>query len=284
MQRRADEQRRSDTDRNSADNGRKKQVVQRWRGTGGNITAAWLKENTRSRQPMNRRGRKTTAEGGLHLCPRERVLKRTQSKSYKFYKACRWDKWWEEFLTARKPDGGMVYRTSWSFARVKAKTEEQRKIIYQAIGPKSIQLSGSQKKRVHVPYLGDWQQLRAKAYFYDKESIETMRVIVAERLDALEAGRGAATIVLELIAKWMKYDEAIDAAFNYSPVDEKGTDLKAKAVRAGIFLKIKTQTAQVLMQLVGKYLQCHGIGSDEISEFGQLVLAISRQAARITPK
>jgi hypothetical protein len=181
----------------------------------------------------------------------------------------------------------MVYPTSWSFARAKTKTEERRKIIYQAIGPKPIQLSGSQKKSVHVPYLGDWQQLRAKAYFYDKESIETMRVIVAERLDALEAGRGAATILLDLIAKWMKYDDAIDAAFNYSPVDEpvdeEGSDLQAIAVRAGIFLKLKTQTVQVLMQLIEKYLQCHGLSSDGISEFGQLVLAVSRQAAKNTP-
>jgi hypothetical protein len=102
-----------------------------------------------------------------------------------------------------------------------------------------------------------------------------------------EAGRGAATIVLDLIAKWMKYDDAIDAAFNYSPVDEpvdeEGSDLKAIAVRAGIFFTLKTQTVEVLMQLIEKYLQCHGISSDGISEFGQLVLAVSRQAAKNTP-
>lgn len=40
------------------------------------------------------------------------------------------------------------------------------------------------------------------------------------KLDSLEAGRGAATIVLNMLAKWVKYDDKIDEVFDSTPVVE----------------------------------------------------------------
>jgi hypothetical protein len=121
--------------------------------------------------------------------------------------------------------------------------------------------------------------LRAKAYFYDNETVDKMRHIVAERLDALEAGRGAATIILDLIAKWMKYDEKIDTEFNASPV-EHGLSLKAQELRSKVFFGMKRTTLNAIMELVEKYLQCHGISTDGINDLGQLVLAVSQTVAK----
>src|ERR1017187_6172007 len=131
------------------------------------------------------------------------------NKAIDFFKSCPWDKWWTEFLTARNKNGQMTHLTAFGFAKVKGKNAFERDIIYRAIGAKATALvSGERKESVRgheVPYLGDWQLLRAKAYFSDNETVESMKQAVAAKLDSLEAGKGAATIILTHLAKWLKY-------------------------------------------------------------------------------
>lgn len=209
---------------------------------------------------------------------------RVSPSALKFFNSCPWDKWWTEFLTSRDKKGGMTYRTAWAFARVKAKGSTiERDIIYGAIGPRcrgleDVKHDGKKRSR-GIPHLGNWEQLRAKAYFYDNESVDAMRKTIAERLDGLEAGRGAATVVLDLIAKWVKYDDKIDDVFSGSPVQE-GLSATAQAKRATTFLALKRNTMRGVLELIDKYLACHGISHDGMNDLGQLVMAVSNSAAK----
>ncbi len=123
--------------------------------------------------------------------------------------------------------------------------------------------------------------MRAKAYFFDNESVDKMRLVVAEKLDGLEAGRGSATVILDLIAKWMKYDDRLDQAFDYSPVT-LGAPMRMNQRKANFFFSLKNKTRLALQELVAQYLQCHGINTEGLNDLGQLVMAVSKSAANAT--
>jgi hypothetical protein len=184
-------------------------------------------------------------------------------------------------MTAREKSGRLTYPTAFNFARRKAKNDFELNVIYYAIGPRRTQLSAKARKeaKLQVPHLGDWQLLRAKAYFFDKESLETMRKTVHEKLDGLEAGRGAATLVLELLAKWMKYDDKLDEVFDSTPVLE-GLSPTKQEKRADLFFKLKRKTLEGSLELVDKYLACHGITTNGLNDLGSLVMAVSNSAAK----
>jgi len=218
--------------------------------------------------------------GELRIGSSSKNVISTVSKAMKFYRSCPWDKWWTEFITSREKTGALTYSTSWALARAKGKSKLEQEWIFRCIGPKPIArpLSAKQKKRI-LPYLGDWQITRAKAYFYDNDSVDNMRKVVKERLDGLEAGRGSATVILDLIAKWMKYDDKIDEAFHFTPVNPEVSDvMKEKMVDR--FLKLKNKTRVAIQNLVTQYLQCHGISTDGLNDLGALVMAVSQSAAK----
>jgi len=204
-------------------------------------------------------------------------------RAMKFFKSISWDKWWMEFSTAREPNGRLKYLSAWTFAKSKGKDNYHQDLIYQCIGPKPVTIQVGKNiikpKKNRMPYLGDWQIERAKAYFYDNKSVESMKKVVTERLDGLEAGRGAATVILDLIAKWTKYDDRLDEVFNYSPVFEGLKDGQNERM-ADRFFKLKNKTRYAIQNLVEQYLKCHGIESDGVNDLGQLVLAASQSAAR----
>ncbi len=187
-------------------------------------------------------------------------------------------------MTSRRKNGRMTYLTGYAFAREKAKTKQQLEIIYRAIGPKRLTVDPALDKwKYHqdkVPFLGDWQRMRAKTYFYDNESVDSLKKITAERLDGLEAGRGAALIILDLIAKWMQYDDKLDDVFDGTPVLE-GLSVAQQEKRSNRFYDLKEKNLKGVLKLIDKYLACHGIASESgMNDLGQLVIAVSNSAAR----
>src|ERR1035437_3047999 len=208
--------------------------------------------------------------------------KRDGYRARKFFQSRPWDQYWQEFLTARERNGRITYLTAYSCAKKKAQTDFEMDIIYRAIGPRITALkdhNGDKMPGREVPYLGDWQQLRARAYFYDNESVDKMRTVVTQKLDGLEAGRGAAIIILDLIAKWAKYDDKIDELFNYTPVEE-GLSLAKQDTRQELFFRMKNNTMNAQLKLVDKYLKCHGISADGLNDLGQLVMSVSNAATK----
>lgn len=228
---------------------------------------------------------KTNSDGTLRFAkkPRGEVRPAKSNRALAYFKSCPWDKWWNEFCTAREKGGSWTYTTALSFAKDKSnRTDFCTQIIYHCIGPKPLddsQFKTHFKKRFDkIPYLGDWFQLRSRAFFYDNESVDKMRVVVAAKLDGMEAGRGAATVVLDLIAKWMKYDERVDEAFDYSPV-QNGVSKTANETRSKIFFRMHRETLDAIMELTSKYLECHGITAGGLNDLGSLIMAVSTGSA-----
>ena len=219
--------------------------------------------------------------------PKHPRLYHSQEKNIdfaKFFNSCPWDKWWHEFLTARDEKGlRMKYLYAWGFAKEKATSSAELEVIFRAIGPRPPQLDrtmlvGRPVGRV-VPHLGDWQQLRAKAYFSDRESASAIRKACAERLDGLEAGRSAATVICDFIERWMKYDDKIDEVFDGTPVVE-GLSLDAQEKRSELFFRQKERTMNAVLKLIDKYLACYGISTTCANDIGALAAAVTTSAAK----
>jgi len=200
----------------------------------------------------------------------------------KFFRSCPWDEWWMEFMTSRTHNGSMVYPTAWSFARKKATSNKELEVIYKAIGPKPISIPREALPKIThqgIPFLGDWQQMRARTYFYDNESVDKMRVILTTKLDGLEAGRGAATLVLEVLSKWMSYDSKLDEAFEGTPIVIGLSPLKQQA-RVEAFLKWKKETAEIITMLLRLYLACQGIAPDAVNDLATVAQVVGNASAR----
>jgi hypothetical protein len=91
-----------------------------------------------------------------------RVLSRPskRTKWYKYYKSIDWLEWWDDFNSSFDGRGQLKYRTVAQFAEAKSKHNELHKqLILEIIGPKP---SGQEKKKLRVPWLGDWQCKRRK--------------------------------------------------------------------------------------------------------------------------
>jgi hypothetical protein len=223
--------------------------------------------------------------GARQFSGKDAPTKRHLNGEHAWFAKQPWDKLWHEFLTARQKNGKLAYLTAWAFVKEKTSNENHRRWMWRCIGPKPIALPFKEKKKTvflnrhDLPYLGDWQQLRAKAFFYDNESVDKMRQVVAERLDGLEAGRGAAHIILDLIAKWMKYDDRIDEVFDASPV-VAGLKPASNLKLSNMFFEMKNKTRHAVQELVVQYLQCHGISTDGLNDLGQLVTAVSQSGAK----
>ena len=216
--------------------------------------------------------------GSRHLL---RSVKDTKVRD--FFKSCPWHEWWAEFLTARNKNGQMTHLSAYSFARLKGKNGFERDIIYRAIGAKVTDLVSGERKETtsgrEVPYLGDWQLLRARAYFSDNETIEKLKLEASQKLDSLQAGKGAAAIVLNMLAKWQKYDDQIDELFQNQAV-QPGVSLAKNARRTQIFFAMKKQTMGGITGLIDKLLQCYGITPNGLNDLGALYTAASNSAAR----
>ena len=137
-------------------------------------------------------------------------------KAYRFYKTILWAAWWTEFLDVTQ-DGKLRYPTAWSLARAKGRTDWERKLIYEIVGPEP-KLAPGKKRR--APWLGDWEQRRAKAVFNHADSAtrRRMRRALEERAESMDRVRRAtALLTIQQVGRWQKASEQMGMAFGGHP-------------------------------------------------------------------
>jgi hypothetical protein len=215
-----------------------------------------------------------------------KLHRQAQAHALKFFNSCPWKAWWQEFAADRREDGRLLYLTSWEFAQAKAKDTRQLRLIYKAIGPKPVELKAfaedgrfAKTPKLEMPYLGDWQQIRAQAYFYDDKSLESMKQSIATRLDSLEAGRSSATLLLDMIAEWHTYSRSVDTAFGNEPLIAGINPMKQQQ-RANFFFKLKREIMDAEIKMLQQYLACHGISNDGVNDLCRLIMAAGNSSAK----
>jgi hypothetical protein len=140
-----------------------------------------------------------------------------REKPYKFYLEVRekLPEWWEEFNTALDEYGMLKYRSVRQFALAKVKNRRLQELLCEMIGPRP------DRKRLRVPWLGDWKQRREgiNAGPPLPEEIKTLAQTFRDKLAAVEAVRSAAPFVIAELARYTNVSEEIDKAFAGQPLD-----------------------------------------------------------------
>jgi hypothetical protein len=137
-------------------------------------------------------------------------------KAYRFYQGIPWGQLWGEFLDVAQ-DGKLRYPTVWSLARAKGRTDWERKLIYEIVGPEPKLLPG-QKRR--APWLGDWEHRRAMGVYQHADSAtrRRMRRALEERAQSMDRiRRAAALMTIQEVSRWQRAAEQLDLAFAGRP-------------------------------------------------------------------
>jgi hypothetical protein len=170
---------------------------------------------------------------------------RSRRSVQRFYKSVPWGEWWSDFVTATEENGRPRYPTAWSLARAKAKSEWERKLIYEIVGPEP-KLALGQKRR--APWLGDWEQRRANSVFDQADSAtgRRMRRALEERAASMDrVRRAAALLAIQQVGRWQRAAEQIDSAFAGRPyLPNEAPHSPRNRARSRAYIRMHAQAQQ----------------------------------------
>lgn len=201
-----------------------------------------------------------------------------RGRAYRFYQSCRWDLWHEEFCQSRMPNGGLRYPTVYSFAKAKAKNEDERRWIQEAISPEPELKEG--QKRGAMPWLGDWLKQRRAGLLIPHDRAESLERVLKERVNGLELTR----IVSGFSVEWMRMVDRVRAQlddFYGDQVFQPHLSMKENERRVAAYVKILMQTQEMSSTACRDFLACHGIHRDNITILARL--EATRVLAESTP-
>jgi hypothetical protein len=182
----------------------------------------------------------------------------------RFFASVPWGQWWGEFLDVTQ-DGKSRYPTTWSFAKVKGKSDSERKLIFEMIGPEPELAPG---EKLRAPRLGDWESRRAKGV-WDHADPATRRKIeraLKERFESVDRVRRAAALVtIQEISRWEKASEQIDLAFAGKPLlPNEPPDSPRNRARSQAYFQMHMQASQNIGRaLIGFISLCGSEPADE---------------------
>jgi hypothetical protein len=132
--------------------------------------------------------------------------------------------WWEEFNTALNESGILKYRSVRQFALAKTKIRRQQELICEMIGHRP------DRKRLRIPWLGDWKQRRIgiQAGPPFPEEVKTLAQTFRDKIAAVDAVRSAAPFVIAELARYTRVSDEIDKVFAGQPLDPNKMVQKTK--------------------------------------------------------
>jgi hypothetical protein len=207
---------------------------------------------------------------------------RRGSEASELFFSIHWGEAWQQFLQ-RKSDGKFKYRTARELAGalavgVDARTRRRRAgYLYSAIGPVS---AADKKKR--VPYVGDWEMLRAQTFLgelkddqllFGTPQMKVIKAATKKLKDLTEIAQAHAALLMPFLGRYDAWCRQIDGAYNHSILNEKG---KYDERRARPYVEFINNMRDALTSTIEASLRCYGIGEDEASVLVQIFVARMR--------
>jgi hypothetical protein len=204
------------------------------------------------------------------------------SEATELFYSIRWDEAWQQFLQ-RKSDGKFKYKTARDLAHalavgVDAKTRRRRaRYLYSAIGPAS-----AADKKKQVPYLGDWEMLRAQTFLgevkddqvlFGTPQMKVIKEATRKMKDLTEIAQAHAAMLMPFLGRYDAWCRQIDRAYNYSILNEKG---EYDERRARPYVEFINNMRDALISTIEASLRCYGIGKDDASVLMQIFVARMR--------
>jgi hypothetical protein len=192
-----------------------------------------------------------------------------REKPYKFYLFVRekLPEWWEEFNTALDESGMLKYRTVRQFALAKVKNRRQQELICEMIGPRP------DRKRLRVPWLGDWKQRRMgiQAGPPLPEEIKTLAQTFRDKIAAIDAIRSAAPFLVTEIARYSKMAEEVDKVFAGQPLDpNKPPHSSENQARFRAYRLMQFSLTRMKLELRDQWMTIHGVDPKDPVQVFQL--------------
>jgi hypothetical protein len=207
---------------------------------------------------------------------------RRGSEASELFYSIHWGEAWQQFLE-RKSDGRFKYRTARDLAHalavgVDAKIRRRRAgYLYSAIGPVS---AADKKKR--VPYVGDWEMLRAQTFLgevkddqllFGTPQMKVIKEAMRKMHDLTEIAQAHAALLMPFLGRYDAWCRQIDGAYNHSILNEKG---KYDERRAKPYVEFINNMREAMVSTIEASLRCYGIGKDEASVLVQIFVARMR--------
>ena len=236
--------------------------VQKKSVSGGQQERAIRMANQRDSTPASRRLKAlrdlTEPDFESPISPSKEFRANKREKPYKFYLYVRekLPAWWEEFNSALDESGMLKYKTVRQFALAKVKNRWQRELICEMLGPRP------DRKRLRVPWLGDWKQRRMgiQAGPPLPEEIKTLAQSFRDKLVAVEAVRSAAPFLIAELARYTKVSEEIDKVFAGQPLDpNQPPDSSENQARFRAYRLMQFSLTRMKLELLNQWMTIHGV-------------------------
>jgi hypothetical protein len=208
-----------------------------------------------------------------------------RSEAEQVFYALDWQQAWQEFLE-RKPDGTWKHKHAHDLVNsiavgIDEKTKKRRaQYLYSAIGP----LTSSDKTK-KVPWLGDWDMLRAQTFLGEMQHdnmlfgtprMKVMREALREHIDVTHTAKDMAEVLLGWLARAEAWAKQVDEFFGYRVFD-KELSLKDNQKRFADYMALQTTLRASTESTVEKILSCYGVGKDGMAVLAQLIVASKLQ-------
>lgn len=234
---------------------------------------------------------------------RTKLKKSVGAKSGRFLQewadAQPWNDWWLEFQTKVVDQKGLAFAGTRPFFQEKFGLTDKSSVADQYHYKLALAMTGrrpvptlqpgdlydfpiclrGQKKNVsvRVSWLGDWEKQRSQAFRLRGLQGRTLRYMMDERTDALARGKAASRLPLGWLKRFAAVAQQIDDYFGPSLVRSTDTwETNEKRVRS--YLQVQAVAMKLGMDALTRYLECHGLRPDAISEMAQMA-AIGAKAA-----
>lgn len=203
------------------------------------------------------------------IAPSKEFRTNKKEKPYKFYLEVRekLPEWWEEFNTALEESGMLKYRSVRQIALTKVKNRRQQELLCEMIGPRP------DRKRLRVPWLGDWQQRRMGIQVGPPlpEEIKTLTQSFRDKLAAVEAVRSAAPLLIAELARYMKVAEEIDKMFAGMPLNPNyRPDSSENQTRFRAYRVMQFSLTRMKLELLDQWMTIHGVDPKDPVQVFQL--------------
>ncbi len=200
-------------------------------------------------------------EAELPIIPSEKCRYDYDSKGWKYYLTIKFDlqDWWDEFNSKLDKRGSVYFKTLDQFIRHKSTSSQQRQWLKEMLGHQPEDFG---KKRLSVPWLGDWYRRRKNGSWSidNKIQLKGLQKAIESTVDSTEAIKACAPFLIQEMLQYEKLREKINNVFGNEPFfrDEAPTSNSNKK-RFRTYMSMLTKVTGMKVRLIQEWMRINGI-------------------------
>lgn len=202
----------------------------------------------------------SSAESDTPISPTEKCKYDYHSEGWKYYLLIKLDlqDWWDEFNGKLDKKGKVFYKTLDQFIKHKTHNPRQRKWLQEMMGPIPEQFG---KKRLPVPWLGDWYRRRKNGSWSidNKIQLKGLRKAIERQSDSMEAIKACAPFLVQEMLQYTRLTEKINSVFGNEPFLDEAPTSRNNKIRFRTYMNMLGKVTGMKMRLIQEWMRVNGI-------------------------